>query len=145
MLREPRLQLTRRLLLAKQLLTDTGLAVIDIAASSGFRSLRRFNAAFLSSYRMSPTRLRRAGRLAPAAAANNAAAAAATAAPSPPLVVHLGYRPPHDHAALLGFIAKRAIPGIESIDGAAVRRTVRAGLFGSEPGWLQARFSSTQA
>ncbi|MDQ6685926.1 MAG: helix-turn-helix domain-containing protein, partial [Pseudomonadota bacterium] len=49
---------TRRLLLAKQLLTDTGLPVIEIAASSGFRSLRRFNAAFLSSYRMSPTRLR---------------------------------------------------------------------------------------
>ena len=37
---------TRRLLLAKQLLTDTTLPVAQVALASGFRSLRRFNAAF---------------------------------------------------------------------------------------------------
>ena len=37
---------TRRLLLAKQLLTDTRMPVSQIALTSGFRSLRRFNAAF---------------------------------------------------------------------------------------------------
>ena len=37
---------TRRLLLAKQLLTDTQMPVSQIALTSGFRSLRRFNAAF---------------------------------------------------------------------------------------------------
>ena len=37
---------TRRLLLAKQLLTDTQMPVAQIALTSGFRSLRRFNAAF---------------------------------------------------------------------------------------------------
>ena len=51
---------TRRLLLAKQLLTDTQMPVAQIALTSGFRSLRRFNAAFLGGYRMNPTRLRRA-------------------------------------------------------------------------------------
>ena len=51
---------TRRLLLAKQLLTDTQMPVAQIALSSGFRSLRRFNAAFVDGYRMNPTRLRRA-------------------------------------------------------------------------------------
>jgi AraC-like DNA-binding protein len=51
---------TRRLLLAKQLLTDTRMPVAQIALTSGFRSLRRFNAAFLGGYRMNPTRLRRA-------------------------------------------------------------------------------------
>ena len=51
--------LTRRLLLAKQLLTETHLPVIDIAFASGFSSLRRFNAAFSSHYRMPPTRLRK--------------------------------------------------------------------------------------
>ena len=40
------LVLTRRLLLAKQLLTETTLPVIDVAFASGFSSLRRFNDAF---------------------------------------------------------------------------------------------------
>src|SRR5262249_28650673 len=51
---------TRRLLLAKQLLTETSLTVTEIAFASGFSSLRRFNDAFSSHYRMPPTRLRRA-------------------------------------------------------------------------------------
>lgn len=50
---------TRRLLLARQLLTDTALPVNEIAHASGFASLRRFNAAFQTHYRMSPTGLRR--------------------------------------------------------------------------------------
>src|SRR5678816_3460246 len=49
---------TRRLLTAKQLLTDTRMPVAQVALASGFSSLRRFNAAFSESYRMSPTRLR---------------------------------------------------------------------------------------
>ena len=35
---------TQRLLLAKQLLTETRLPVIDVALASGFSSVRRFNA-----------------------------------------------------------------------------------------------------
>ena len=37
------LLLTRRLLLAKQLLTETKLPIIEVAFASGFASLRRFN------------------------------------------------------------------------------------------------------
>jgi len=48
---------TRRLLLAKQLLTDSKLPVISVALASGFRSLRRFNALFKDRYRMTPTDL----------------------------------------------------------------------------------------
>src|SRR5215831_14624639 len=51
--------LTRRLLLAKQLLTETQLPVTQIAFASGFSSLRRFNDAFQSRYKLSPTSLRR--------------------------------------------------------------------------------------
>jgi transcriptional regulator GlxA family with amidase domain len=51
--------LTRRLLLAKQLLTETKLPMIEIAFASGFASLRRFNDAFITRYRMAPTRLRK--------------------------------------------------------------------------------------
>src|SRR5665213_4245861 len=48
---------TRRLLLAKQLLTETKLPVTEIAYASGFSSLRRFNDAFSTHYRLPPTRL----------------------------------------------------------------------------------------
>jgi len=137
---------TRRLLLAKQLLTDTQMPVAQIALSSGFRSLRRFNAAFVDGYRMNPTRLRRAAPRsgAPAASreagddgAGNGSAAAIT--------VTLGYRPPLDSRALLAFIAERAIPGIESAGSDGVRRTVRAGIAGANGGWLEVRFVPAQA
>ncbi len=90
---------TRRLLLAKQLLTDTQLPITQVALASGFKSVRRFNAAFADSYRMSPSRLR------------------GHAADTPPcadgaVTMVLGYRTPYDDATLLKFFALRAIPGI---------------------------------
>src|SRR5215218_872036 len=108
---------TRRLHLAKQLLTDTRLPVAQVALTSGFRSLRRFNAAFADSYRMNPARLRKV-----------AAQAMATADDQEPAVtVVLAYRTPYVIAALLRFIAQRAIPGVEAVDGLTIRRSVRAG------------------
>src|SRR4029079_10703479 len=53
------LLLTRRLLLAKQLLTETTLPITAGAYASGFSSLRRFNHAFSRRYEMPPTRLRK--------------------------------------------------------------------------------------
>ena len=50
---------TQRLLLAKQLLTDTGMTITEAAFAAGFDSLRRFNAAFKERYRLTPTSLRR--------------------------------------------------------------------------------------
>ncbi len=125
---------TRRLLLAKQLLTDTQMAVADVALSSGFRSLRRFNAAFADGYRMAPSRLRRTAGTAGSGAFSAGDAAAA------PVTVTLAYRAPYDTATLLAFVAQRAIPGIESVAGLSIRRSVRAGVAGSPAGWLEARF-----
>ena len=118
---------TRRLLLAKQLLTDTTLPVAQVALASGFNSLRRFNDAFVASYRMSPSRLR------------------GDATDDPPLgtggvTVKLGYRTPFDVAALLRFIAVRAIPGIEHVEGRCIRRTLRAGSVAANAGWIEAEF-----
>jgi len=70
---------TRRLLFAKQLLTETALPVTEVALASGFRSLRRFNAAFAQANRIAPRELRRHPRAAAGAA----------------LVLRLGYRPPY--------------------------------------------------
>ncbi|MFL6660755.1 MAG: Ada metal-binding domain-containing protein [Rhizobacter sp.] len=121
---------TRRLLLAKHLLTDTRLPVAQVALSSGFRSLRRFNAAFVGSYRMNPSRLRRA----------TTAETTAAEAGDGSVTVNLGYRAPYDHAALLRFIDDRAIDGIERVAGLGVRRSVRAGVVGEADGWIEATF-----
>ena len=126
---------TRRLLLAKQLLTDTALPVSQVALVSGFASLRRFNAAFVQSYRMSPSALRTA-RHTPA----QGAAPADDAHSAPALRFSLHYRSPFDHAALLRFLQQRAVVGVEAVSGLAVRRSVRAGVLGSQAGWLEVRF-----
>ena len=66
---------TRRLLLAKQLLTDTRLPIAEVALAAGFSSLRRFNAAFQEHYRLSPTALRKGGAEAEGARPERAAEA----------------------------------------------------------------------
>jgi AraC family transcriptional regulator, regulatory protein of adaptative response / DNA-3-methyladenine glycosylase II len=119
---------TRRLLLAKQLLTDTRLPVAQVALASGFNSLRRFNAAFVESYRMSPSRLR--GEVAEEGPALDAA-----------ITVKLAYRAPYDVTALMRFIAQRAIPGIERVEGQRIRRSVRAGTVTAAAGWVEAEFA----
>jgi AraC family transcriptional regulator of adaptative response / DNA-3-methyladenine glycosylase II len=120
---------TRRLLLAKQLLTDTRLPVAQVALASGFNSLRRFNAAFAESYRMSPGRLRRD--------ADDAAFDSGAA-----ITVKLAYRAPYDTAALLRFLAQRAIPGIEVVEGLCIRRSLRADTVAPAAGWVEAEFAS---
>jgi AraC family transcriptional regulator of adaptative response / DNA-3-methyladenine glycosylase II len=116
------LLLTRRLLLAKQLLTDTSLPVTEIAFASGFSSVRRFNDAFGSRYRLSPTRLR------------HAASVDLAAADSTTSTLTLSYRPPYDWAGVLGFLAARALEGVEWITPDAYARTVR---LGSANGWIR--------
>ena len=123
---------TRRLLLAKQLLTDSDLPVAQVALASGFRSLRRFNAAFADSYRLSPSRLRRD-------------AVTSKPTPSDGIGMTLAFREPYDRAALLRFLAQRAIPGVERIDASGVRRSLRAGLFGAHAGWIEASFVPERA
>ena len=119
---------TRRLLLAKQLLTDTRLPVAQVALASGFNSLRRFNAAFAENYRMSPSRLR--GETDDALLFDSDAS----------ITVKLAYRAPYDMDALLRFIAQRAIPGVEQVEGRRIRRTLRAGTVARCAGWVEAEF-----
>ena len=118
---------TRRLLLAKQLLTDTRLPIAQVALTSGFKSLRRFNAAFADNYRMSPSRLR--GDAAEDAPRGDDA-----------VTVTLSYRAPYDLNALLRFIALRAIAGVEAVEGHIIRRTLRAGIVADSAGWIEAQF-----
>jgi AraC family transcriptional regulator of adaptative response / DNA-3-methyladenine glycosylase II len=118
---------TQRLLLAKRLLTDTPLPVTEVAHASGFASLRRFNDAFASRYRMSPSALRRERGFTPRGA----------------LVLRLAYRPPFDVPGLLGFFAARRVAEVEAVDseGLALRRTLALTHRGERlAGWLTGRF-----
>jgi AraC family transcriptional regulator of adaptative response / DNA-3-methyladenine glycosylase II len=126
---------TRRLLLAKQLLTDTRLPVTQVALSSGFGSVRRFNAAFATHYGLNPSQLRRAG--APAAPGDAGVCGS----------IRLAYRPPLDGPALLAFFVQRQFTGVECADPAngTLRRTVRLQAGSRElTGWMAARFDTAR-
>ncbi len=91
---------TRRLLFAKQLLTETALPITEVALAAGFGSLRRFNTTFREAYRMAPRDLRKRPLL----------------PTGETLTLRLGYRPPYDFASMLAFLRGRALPGVEVVD-----------------------------
>ncbi len=117
------LLLTRRLLLAKQLLTETRLPVTEIAFASGFASLRRFNDAFSTRYGMPPTRLRKR-------VTRNVAAVTGAETSS----LQLSYRPPYDWPGMLAFLGARQLRGVEWVTETFYARTVR---LGDHTGWIR--------
>ncbi|MEO8201901.1 MAG: AlkA N-terminal domain-containing protein, partial [Gemmatimonadota bacterium] len=108
---------THRLLLAKQLLVDTGISVTRVAFASGFQSLRRFNTAFREQYRMPPSALRR--KLSPR---RNGSSPEDNV-----LRLTLGYRRPFAWKAHVALLQGEAIQGIESVDRDRYSRTIRIG------------------
>ena len=116
---------TQRLLLAKQLLTDTTLPVAQVALACGFESQRRFNAAFAERYRLSPTQLRREKP--------------AVNAPG----LRLAWRPPYDVEAMFGHYERRVVTGVETVDrpSLSLHRTLAWPHRGQVlTGWLSLRF-----
>ncbi|MGQ0710615.1 MAG: DNA-3-methyladenine glycosylase 2 family protein [Rhodoferax sp.] len=123
---------TRRLLLAKQLLSDTALPMAEVAHMAGFGSVRAFNSALQQHYRLSPSQVRASARQTHARPAQDA------------LECTLYYRPPYDVGALLQFLAARAIPGLEWVECEAQRITRSCSLRHQGQdlhGWVQARFA----
>lgn len=130
---------TRRLLTAKQLLTDTDLPVTQVALISGFASVRRFNAAFSQHYGMNPTQLRRRG----------ASSGHPTCDATGTTTVRLGYRPPYDAAAMLAFFRQRQIHAVEWVapagEGLRMARTVCITVGGrAHAGWLACEFDENR-
>ena len=146
---------TRRLLTAKQLLTDTALPVTQIALASGFASVRRFNAAFVGHYRLNPTALRKAALQPASPAASRPARLHAPlthtgTAGTPGTRIRLGYRPPYDVPAMLAFWTKRRIDAIETVaDDGRVYSTIRTISLSSGgqtyAGWLRAEFDESNS
>jgi AraC family transcriptional regulator of adaptative response / DNA-3-methyladenine glycosylase II len=101
---------TRRVLFAKQLIHETRLPMSEVALASGFGSIRRFNDTFHKLYGRSPSSMR------------CAFGSADAPDPASAITLQLTYRPPYDWAEILGCLAARAIPGVESIENGRYRR-----------------------
>src|SRR5216684_4013485 len=99
----------RRVHFARMLIEETSLPIADIAFAAGFESLRRFNSAVRTAYRVAPRDMRR-GRV--------------KAGLEGEIVVRLPYRAPYDWEGLLEFLRPRAIPGVESVNEGEYRRTI---------------------
>ena len=112
---------TQRLLLSKQLLTDTKMSVTEVAFAAGFESLRRFNHAFKTRYRLTPTGLRRTGPKLPDQDA---------------YAFELAIRPPIDLPSLLTYWTARATAGVEHVSNNDYQRTV---AIGKRTGWVSIR------
>ncbi|WP_424529206.1 DNA-3-methyladenine glycosylase 2 family protein [Sphaerisporangium viridialbum] len=151
---------TRRLLLAKQLLTETPLPITDVAFAAGFGSVRQFNATMKEAYGFAPSDLRTtSGPLTRATSARTtdpgsrrATSPRATPGPRPggvtpgmpaALTLRLNYRPPYDAETLLGFLTARAIPGVEEVSPSCYRRAVPGGVISLAPADGHVRLSVT--
>ncbi|MEV4069300.1 AlkA N-terminal domain-containing protein [Nonomuraea fuscirosea] len=154
---------TKRLLLAKQLLTETALPVTEVAFAAGFGSVRQFNATMRETYGFTPSELRatagpRSTRSIPAPRVN---AAAGERLPSPTrtseglpgaatgqlgtpdqalpagspvtLRLRLNRREPYDVDGVFGFLASRAIPGLEVAEPTSYTRAVPGGTITLSP------------
>ncbi|MGQ0830670.1 MAG: AlkA N-terminal domain-containing protein [Microthrixaceae bacterium] len=107
-----RLARSNRTHFARRLLDDTDLTVTDIAWASGFGSLRQLNRACQEIFRASPTELRARRRRGDPLAADGG------------LTLRMSFRGPLDWPLTLGYFARRAITGVEWVDGDVYRRTI---------------------
>ncbi len=129
---------------ARVLTETTTLPLSEIAFAAGFDSIRQFNATILEVFAVTPTQLRaaRGGRRSPGRARLRRGTAAGTRGvrqggpggrsplggepePSPlGIRVRLPYRAPIDVDRMIGFLAARAIPGVEAVEERRYRRTM---------------------
>jgi AraC family transcriptional regulator, regulatory protein of adaptative response / DNA-3-methyladenine glycosylase II len=92
----------RRALNARTLIETTSMPFSDVAFASGFASIRQFNDTVREVYASTPTQLRRGSRSTPATAASDGR-----------VELRLPVRQPFAAREVLGFLAARAVPGVE--------------------------------
>ncbi len=113
---------SRRAHFARRLLDDTDLTILDVAFASGFGSLRQFNRTMQEVFDDSPANLRGRRHQADRLATDGG------------LALRLPVAPDYDWTAVRSFLAARAIPGVEVIDGDTYRRTITVA---GSPGLLE--------
>jgi AraC family transcriptional regulator of adaptative response / DNA-3-methyladenine glycosylase II len=115
---------TCRLLLAKNLLTDTNLSLKEIVSIIGFDNSQNFEETFKKKYKLEPERIRRKKAL--KNKSNN-------------ITLSLTYQPPYCWNELLKFLAMRTIPGVETVRDGEYFRIVHLSDKHGKPvyGWLK--------
>jgi AraC family transcriptional regulator of adaptative response / DNA-3-methyladenine glycosylase II len=106
---------SRRAQAARILVETTDLGLADVAFAAGFASVRQFNDTMQEVYASTPSALRaRVSRRAHPAPGGSGR-----------LSLRLAVRAPFDAGHLIGFLAARAAPGMELVDGLSYSRVLR--------------------
>ncbi len=113
------------LMFAKQLLHQSSLSVSDIAFASGFNSVRRFNAAFKTCLKLTPSQVRTSDGV--SAHTND---------------IRLGYKTSLHWQHMLNFYRLRAIKGVEEV---GTHDYARHFELNGNKGWFRASFDTKQA
>jgi len=123
---------------ARILTETTALPLSEIAFAAGFTSIRQFNATIREVFAVTPTQLREARggasrgddpprppRLSFWGDPSPQTPLGRDPSPQTPLGLRLAYRAPIDAERMLGFLAVRAIPGVESVRDGRYLRTIQ--------------------
>jgi len=101
---------SKRLHLAKQLLTQSDLPVTEVAFASGYQSIRRFNEAFKQKFRFAPSSLRESSERTSAEGSNF-------------IQIELPVIAPFDWEHVFGFFKNHGAAGVESFSDGRYRRS----------------------
>ncbi len=112
--------IAKKLDIARNLLEDSSLTITDIAFSSGFQSIRRFNDAFRARFKKPPNSFRKQ----PLSEGD--------------LRFQLSYRPPYAWDSVIDFLSNRAIAGVELVENDSYQRLIS---YGETRGWFQAKLA----
>lgn len=118
---------------ARELLVNTTLPLGEVAFAAGFGSIRQFNDTMTAVYALTPTTLR------------SLAHRRLTKTPGTPtdwltVDLQLPVRPPFDAAGVFGWLAARAIPGVEDAGADHYQRTL---LLPGGPAWFRVEASDS--
>ena len=100
---------------ARTLVQTSDLPFAEVAFASGFASIRQFNDTVRAVFAATPTEMRRAARKGRGAEPTGSGS----------LALRLSHRSPLDRAHLFGFLAQRAVPGVEAGTELGYQRTLR--------------------
>ncbi len=100
----------------------------EVALAAGFGCVRRFNAAIRTTYKRTPTQIRRLSRPATVPLSNQYS-------------FSLRFRPPYQWQSMLSFLAARAIPGVEFVDDHVYRRSI---CLEGQTGYFEVQFDAVK-
>lgn len=107
---------------ARRLLDDTDLSMTDVAFAAGYTSLRQFNRACREVFGATPRALRAKRRDSDRLVADGG------------ILLRLPFDGPLDWRATVEYLAERAIPGVEHVEGDVYRRTI---VSAGDPGVIE--------